>query len=114
MTRHKTLGGTVPTFQEITGYNIRDYVIISLPNQVHLTDERRENSIQAAIRRYKKLLNDGLPIGYHLSGEESIIVENENDPCPIGYPSKDGAIDLARIIDELDFNPVIAAYRKVQ
>jgi hypothetical protein len=105
----------MPTFQAVTGYSLRDYVILSLPSQVHLTDERRENAIQAAIRRYKKLLDEGLPIGYHLEEEsEVIVVENENDPCPIGYPSKDGTIDLARIIDELDFNPVIAAYRKVQ
>lgn len=94
------------TFKEITGYNLRDYVIMSLPEQVHITDERRETSINIAIRRYTKLLEDGLPMGYKLDGE-IIVCENENDPCPIGYPSIGGMLNWTKIIDELNFQLVL-------
>lgn len=103
----------MPTFKEITGYDLHEYVIISLPGQVHINDERRKIAIDTAIRRYTKLVEDSLPIGYRLEGE-TIICTNDNDPCPIGYPSKDGHLDWSRIIDELNFDLVILAYRKIR
>jgi hypothetical protein len=99
------------TFQETTGYDLTEYVAMSLPSQVHITDQRRTQAIEAATERYIRLLKDGLPIGYHFDGQ-NIARENTDDLCPIGYPTKNGEIDLARVIDELNFRPVLEAYRR--
>ena len=100
----------MPTFKEITGLNLEEYVLVSLPRQKHIDDRRRAHAVEAAIKRYKRLVADGLPIGYELDGEN--IAENTNDPRPIGYPSKNGMIDLAEIIDKLNFRVVLYAYRR--
>lgn len=100
----------MPTFKEITGLSLEEYVLISLPKQVHIDDRRRAHAVEVAIRRYTQLVVDGLPIGYTFDGEN--IAENPNDPRPIGYPSKDGMIDLAEIIDKLNFRVVLDTYRK--
>jgi hypothetical protein len=101
----------VPTFQEITGYSLNEYVTMSLPNQVHITDQRRARAMETAIARYTLLLKDGLPFGYQFDGQ-NITVGNEDDLCPIGYPVKDGRLDLAKVIDELNFGFVLEAYRR--
>jgi len=113
MTRHTTLGGTVPTFQEITGLTVQEYVIISLPQQIHIDDERRDRAVARATARYIQLVKDGLPIGYRFDDGENITTENDDDLCPIGYPSKNGRIDLGEIIDKLNFSVVLNLYRKI-
>jgi hypothetical protein len=101
----------VPTFKEITGLTLQEYVIISLPKQVHVDDERRDRAVARATARYTQLIQDGLPFGYKFDGE-NITTENEDDLCPIGYPSKNGRIDLGEIIDRLNFDVVLNLYRK--
>lgn len=86
---------------------------MSLPEQVHVDDERRDRAVAIATERYIQLVKDGLPIGYTFDGE-NITMENEDDLCPIGYPIKNGKIDLAQVIDELSFGSVLAVYRKTR
>lgn len=100
----------MPTFKEITGLSLEEYVLMSLPKQVHIDDRRRAHAVEAATRRYTRLVADGLPIGYTFDGEN--IAESPNDTHPIGYPSKDGRVDLAEIIDKLNFRVVLDAYRR--
>lgn len=101
----------MPTFQEITGLTVQEYVIISLPQQIHIDDKRRDRAVARATARYIQLVRDGLPFGYKFDGE-NITTENEDDLCPIGYPSKNGSIDLGEIIDKLNFSVVLNLYRK--
>lgn len=97
------------SFYEATGYTPKEYVKLSIPakNPEVLPDFK----IQELINKMSKVIQEALPIGYTYDGEHFLIPEN--DECPIGYPSQDGIINLAALVDQMDFEPVNKMYRNL-
>lgn len=100
-------------FQKLMGCSLHEYVLYALPKQEQIGNERRSRAVNVAVSRFIRLLRDALPAGYVFDGQ-NIRAESENDCCPIGYPSKDGMIDMAAVIDNIDFKLVLSAYKKIR